>query len=698
MPRDVIPQVDVGALTLNGLAAFSPLIAALSTDNVSPMAMIQLQSLGDLFHTSGRYAARVPDLLQRCSSVPLDQLGMAIGWRKGDAASLMAQSAGGQAIALLCFCLVNLYPRESGDILFELSRNVLRRDLAISSIAQLADVSQLLDGKLSALGFGNILAEQVLYIHKVFEQLEESVPSDFLHSISRDSMVDLLSALSRAFREEEILVRISGSQGMGYIVALAAILFPMDTTLIIGSFIIREGTSKLIFLELDKTADSGCPTQIRVEKVLKTETPDSLPINIVSEEAPRPPSSYYFEWTGHVADWLFIRFAEMGVTCTSALLVACCDVLLLLPHLVQVSWVDSPRLNMFSLLGPEPMQRIYHVCRVVFREVPSGQFKDLKSAYRNLVQSFIGCAGVKSQCTCGKCDLHKGWKTVERQYNCATRNLWRCIGKALSGGFWYFYVHAQEHATLAPDESYCDLEYNVVLDTIYGEIFKVGRPIEYPGQRIHHYLMELVQGRDIELAHSNRSSTICPASLLQLKRGLDEGVRYELKDGRMLVDGRYYRSLLSTSVEVRPRASKSLYQRKGHITPTSLGEHSNLVFTIREFSSGLELRTTAICNGQSLHLNLLDIIISSLVVQIAAPCEHGPGCLLDEEYSKDVFTTSIAGPLADGKKIAITQTRDNPVAQLLACEAGIPLLQRDCCLNCAFKQAKEHNYSQIIVM
>jgi hypothetical protein len=57
-------------------------------------------------------------------------------------------------------------------------------------------------------------------------------------------MVDLLAALSRAFCEEETLVRVSGSLGMGYIVAMAAILFPMDTKLIIGGFIVQESTKK----------------------------------------------------------------------------------------------------------------------------------------------------------------------------------------------------------------------------------------------------------------------------------------------------------------------------------------------------------------------------------------------------------------------------------------------------------------------
>jgi hypothetical protein len=74
----------------------------------------------------------------------------------------MAKSAGGQAMALVCFFLRGLYPEEHGDILFHLSRKVLQREASISSIAQLAGVSELLSGKLSALGFGNILAEKVM--------------------------------------------------------------------------------------------------------------------------------------------------------------------------------------------------------------------------------------------------------------------------------------------------------------------------------------------------------------------------------------------------------------------------------------------------------------------------------------------------------------------------------------------------------
>jgi hypothetical protein len=102
---------------------------------------------------------------------------MTVGWRKGDAASLVAKSAGGQAVSLLCLCLGNLYnSADTGTILFELSRRLLQRDISISSIAKLAGVADILAGKAQALGFGNFLAEQTMQRHKTFEQLGNLYP------------------------------------------------------------------------------------------------------------------------------------------------------------------------------------------------------------------------------------------------------------------------------------------------------------------------------------------------------------------------------------------------------------------------------------------------------------------------------------------------------------------------------------------
>ena len=111
-------QADVGALSLQGLGAFSTVLATLSADNVAPMAMIQLEQLGSMFPTNGDHAERVKSLLQRCSNVRLDRLTLLLGWRKNDSASLMANTAGGQAIALVSLCLINNFKPSDVGLIF----------------------------------------------------------------------------------------------------------------------------------------------------------------------------------------------------------------------------------------------------------------------------------------------------------------------------------------------------------------------------------------------------------------------------------------------------------------------------------------------------------------------------------------------------------------------------------------------------
>jgi hypothetical protein len=63
MSQQVSPQVDVGGLSLRGLSAFSSILATLSTDDVAPAAMLQMERLGSFFPINGPKAAKVPDLL-----------------------------------------------------------------------------------------------------------------------------------------------------------------------------------------------------------------------------------------------------------------------------------------------------------------------------------------------------------------------------------------------------------------------------------------------------------------------------------------------------------------------------------------------------------------------------------------------------------------------------------------------------------
>jgi hypothetical protein len=88
----------------------------------------------------------------------------------------------------------------------------------------------------------------------VYKQLEMAVPSDLLGSFSLDAAVDMLHALSRAVREPEVLVRIEVTNGMGYIIAIAMIMFVEDCLITVQGMVINSGTRQSILIELGSAA------------------------------------------------------------------------------------------------------------------------------------------------------------------------------------------------------------------------------------------------------------------------------------------------------------------------------------------------------------------------------------------------------------------------------------------------------------
>lgn len=77
MSERVALQMDIRNLPSNILSTTGlaqTLLEVISTDNASPVAVLQTQSLGAYFHSNGPWAARLPDLLIRTSSVLLERL------------------------------------------------------------------------------------------------------------------------------------------------------------------------------------------------------------------------------------------------------------------------------------------------------------------------------------------------------------------------------------------------------------------------------------------------------------------------------------------------------------------------------------------------------------------------------------------------------------------------------------------------
>ncbi|KAL8707180.1 MAG: hypothetical protein Q9220_007747 [cf. Caloplaca sp. 1 TL-2023] len=269
-------QADVGNLGLAGLGGFRSILATLSTDDVQPSAMLQLQDIGSLFHANGAFASTVSDELQRFSSYRIEKLSMTIGWRKGDAVSLLAQSAGGQAAALLALWLRSSFSRDkAGDVFFRLSQQSLSSSRNLASVKQLAEVVSKVSAKLSPMGYGNFLAEQVTKLRLVYFQSNLDIPMRFLENLSEVAAVELLSAISRAQREDAVKLRITGTRSVGHIMSLLLLLCADNVEISVERVVIHSGTNRCIFLEV-----GGHPgvTKLQLETSLNSLAEIDLPI------------------------------------------------------------------------------------------------------------------------------------------------------------------------------------------------------------------------------------------------------------------------------------------------------------------------------------------------------------------------------------------------------------------------------------
>jgi hypothetical protein len=702
MSQQLSLQSDLGILGLRGLEAFSSTLAALSADNVAPAAIVQMEKLGAAFHISGEHAARVPDLLRRSSSKRLERLALSIGWRQGDAASHMASSAGGQSISLLSMCLKNLYKDvDVGDILFQLCSELLPAEYTISSVSQLTEVASLLASKLSALGLGNLVARQVMKVHQVYEHLSKDVPSDFLDPVTNDSATALLHSISRALREEGLIVRITGTQGMGYVLGMVLLMFPHDAMITMDSVIIHEGVRHSILLEFCEIGAG--PTRVQVETILSRSESVTLPIGVVSRTSSnvrRIELPCQFTWHGWVADKLQLTFSDAGLICPQDVFAAICDLLILLPaaigrSLISRGEVHIPRGGLQALLGPLPLHRMQHVCQEVLRITPMKGRIGLQSAFKNLARSTTE-AVARTSCSCTRqvCGFDKGWPPLGRQKRiCKRLQVWAAIGQTLNDGMICFFLNPGPNATIT-GLSHFDLFGTIsVPGFLTKELSGIGDCWSDCGRLLSMVLASVAYPTsDHAIGVSSGSSTIYPAALQNLRVPSPQRVNFELVEGRFISGGRYHSSLRSASVTDRTKAKKSLVNGRREIIPSSLGEHSDVLITIRERLDSLELRLTARVSGSNVHLNIRSVIIGFIGLDRTDPCPHPSTDALDLKYISKVVATSVASPDAQGSKVAIAMTQSNPVAQVLCCGvASRTMLQIECCLNCALEQAGDES-------
>ncbi|KAJ6007943.1 hypothetical protein N7540_011919 [Penicillium herquei] len=687
-------QADIGSLSLNSLGAFSTILTALSADDVQPMALLQLQDLGAVFPVSGPVTVKIPEYLQRFHSTRLERLGIVVGWRKGDSTSLLAQSIGGQAVALLAVCLCNIQRQSVGHVFHTISKALLPRSVCLSSPSILQRAVEVLADKLALIGFGTIIAKQVCRIHEAYTMLQQKVPINILEELNEDWVAEMLVNISHVLREDEGIMQIRGC-------------------LTIEGLIIHQGkNSASIIVDIVAFMEEH-PVQIHqmhkigcVAEIFHTSraSESGNRWGIGNGGNPSSPVGADFQWNGLISALLHTIFQKWNLVCPLDMIEAVGICALSAGDITCVYAGDGDEDNYFSitrLLGENHRSIMHKRCEhVIGIRLPhtwpkySEAFEMLHKAIVRLVQ------------TAPKSSSHR---LVWPPWNAARTD--NTFGSQVLDVIWFtfiaLFINSHENATWRP-ERFASRWVAKSLDKEDEVDFTWGIPPSFEWAFFEFNWSDFFSDWSHDtIASTDRKVTLVPSPCITLGH---ENLCYyrgmELLDGPLIYNNRYHKTIESVRSSVEPQDNRLLQPPKSlnPILPTADGAHSDLLFTISETWYGLALNTTVTLFGRRVNINFANCLCGLLSLIQTEPCEHPRQTPLKEEYSRLVMATSVLAPEAQVESdpiISIVQTAGNPTAQLLS-SSRTPsrkwqILCYHCCLNCAYEQALSNEITKIIV-
>ncbi|KAH6669979.1 hypothetical protein B0J14DRAFT_109140 [Halenospora varia] len=541
-----------------------------------------------------------------------------------------------------------------------------------------------------------------------------------------ESACELLYSMSKALRKNGTILRITGTQGMGYILCLAAIMFPEDVSVTVDGLVVREGLRECVLIEIVETS-SGV-TEIHLEQIINSgwhET--SLPIVAFRTFSLRSDLSTQgcFDWSGWIAAYLELNFLEFGLKCPRSVLTACCNLLYnLFFELDRLSNSHIPGCRLGQFLGPYPARRIRRVCERIWGvSLQDAGATDVDSTVKHSMDVLAeAISGATSGLECPQCPLqnhddpeviwqHFDKKTIRNKIHagelvCNKCCLWIFIRACLGYGWNCLFVNPETSSTITPNGKGAIIG-NLISITrdaqsqqiLSGQGDLVPKSLTY--REIYQSVVDMfaVPGRIADFNRTHRqiawgcgSSTLYAVAAEKLDHPWNLNFQFDLVEGQITDVGEHYVSIGSAkSIKKRRKARDSMTTNSSEITPSCLGAHSRISVSVVGWGSELQVHTMAYVSGKSIEFDLATLIIGSWEVEQAKPCIHDPKTTpLKDVYANDVVTTSVAKPLAKDKmKVAIAQTQSNRVAQFLCGQPRVRALwQKDCCLNCAFEQAK----------
>ena len=727
--------VGIPGAALSTLSFTQGLLRAVSADNVCVLAVQQVQAIGSCFQSNGLWAAKLPDLLSRTSSVRLERLSTWIGWAKDDTSAFMSRTPGGRTAALLCYALGSLYPKiQCGMILHDLSLDILPPEGQTSSPKQLGDVCMILESKLGCLGFGNHLAHHVTRIRQCFFEVELETPRDLVNTPSAEDMHAFLNKVRDALQDESLVLRFSGTHCSAIFLALILGICPEDVTIQVNGEVIMSGLREnLVFSVMDTPHSSS---QIHLESKLTAHTTD-FRRNYISDHGQHGLNEHInYSLDGILSSRLDIALAATGAVPNDSLKLSVANLVASMAMTCTRNdfssrtatsndfWSNELPAQGFRVsLGPAHQQTIRERLQKVL-----GRPSDILQARGSelaVLEENMSIAMPLSQCICGICANIDQWRYTDFTRNrinsqpalksCPVYNLWSAVSNIAYTALLILFIQASPNSSVR--FLFVD-DFAACFWAAYNKSNSTHRDYKCVPEVIHNNILLLVTKwrRTCQLEDSPRivcgssnGSTVYPNTIESPRITNPWAIQYELVDGRLHYRSDCYEFIISAMPGVREAITLSRLTTKTSIrtntiaAPSRLGEHSSLMMTLRpagiEICLALMLQCDIQQGNSAIRVDFLDVHLGFMSLTPADACEHDLSAPLTiSDCTSLVKATSVIAPAASRSgAIGITMTHQNEESQFLCCSERIDqLYQGDCCIPCAVAQAEQEGYSEVI--
>ncbi|KAI1313352.1 hypothetical protein F5Y03DRAFT_406603 [Xylaria venustula] len=729
MPSQVSLQADVVGVpgtAVDLLRSLSSVLRALSADGVSPLALVQLEAIGCKFLVSGPLARQIPDALTRSSSTKLGKLQTLVGWMPNDTTTTLAQTAGGQASALLIVGLVEMFCRNStGHLLFDLSMKILPQDCCLASMGQLSDIAQVVSNKLKPLAFGQHHATHVTRIRETYHNsnimVSPSVSASLLDRLTVDAIVEILDAVQQALRDANVIVQIKGFRGLGGIISLLMALCPDDVLLLVENGIIFEGQRRSVIVSVQQKQQ----TTLHVEKLIRgSKSSMTFPLSFRPDEFLAQPGrlSSYDHLTMRI-EGCMTRMAEqiLGVTLGESDPIIVSFVGLIGGIMVSFTGADFgpnsdfPRDGLRSLLGSHASQHVRDRLRLLFGVVPELKNIDLSADFKQFYQS-LNTLAWDSALLCSHCDGSHQWaKSTLKGDSCRLCSIWGAFGSLVGNAVLLCLIETDLEALPIPQQPRAKLGPYLcrrLLHRVHNHPNSQRRPGNDPDtagcytiQDVHTDLCQLLgyiptnsgQWHHV-LGTSNGSTSTLPHTLEMSLSRESRLVRYWVLDGQFH-DGRNYYTAITETTQVQPRppATDSIIHPQNVIYPSPIGAHKNLTLSLRPHHNSLELCARISFQDHVLEMSFYDTHLAYMATSMTHACNHDPSGVVALSDATSIIATGVEAPVSSDERTSVVLTHGDKEAQFLAGVLGIPsLFQGGSCLNCMLQDANAGGFRLLI--